>query len=303
MANHSDFPYSKAAGREAEFEDDDPYGADTWQPRFGRLALCTAAAAALACGVLGTVAYSVWFNRDQQAYAEAIATARQALHVRGPEATGESRRQRAPQAVLAATGQAPAGAATDAPARATAAAVAGAPATMTQDGAIATNPLTTTAATTTPTPTPTPTTATTTTPNEPRVAVQAGDERGKQAVWSGEIARPPTTTVTALADPAPADPTLADNTRPAPATPPAPARSPRHNIRRATSGDSAAQPTSASRSAKEARIAQRERNNGSAANAARHESSLLARMSQFFRRVSYRQHDSRRQQQDFYSHP
>jgi hypothetical protein len=236
--------------------------------------------------VLGTVAYSVWFNRDQQAYAEAIATARQALRVRGPETTGESRRQRPPQAVMAATGQAPAGAATDASERATAAA-------MTQDGAITTNPLTTTATTTAPT----------TAPNEPRVAAQAGEERGKQAVWSGEISRPPTTTVTALADTAPADPALADNTRPAPATPPTPAPSPRHNIRRATSADSAAHPTSASRSAKEARIAQRERNNGSAANAARHESSLLARMGEFFRRVSYRQHDSRRQQQDFYSHP
>jgi hypothetical protein len=292
MANHSDFPYSKAAGREAEFEDDDPYGADASQARFGRLALCMAAAAALACGVLGTVAYSVWFNRDQQAYAEAIATARQALRVRGPEATGESRRQRAPQAVMAATGQAPAGAATDASARAAAAALAGAPATMAQDGALTANPLTTPATTTAATPA----------PIEPGVAAQAGEERGKQAVWSGEISRSPTTTATALADTAPADPALADNTRPAPATPPAPAPSPRRNIRRATSADSAAQPTSASRSAKEARIAQRQRN-GSAANATRHESSLLARMGQFFRRVSYRQHDSRRQQQDFYSHP
>jgi hypothetical protein len=296
MANHSDFPYSEADGREAEFEDGDLHRADASQPRFGRLALCTAAAAALACGVLGTVAYSVWFNRDQQAYAEAIATARQALRVRGPEATGESRRQRAPQAVMAATGQAPAGAATDASARATAAAMTGAPATMAQDGAVTANPLTTTA------PTTATTTATTTAPIEPGVTWQAGAERGKQAVWSGEISRPPTTTVTALADTAPADPALADNIRPAPATPPTPAPSPRRNIRRATSADSAAQPTSASRSAKEARIAQRERN-GSAANAARHESSLLARMGEFFRRVSYRQHDSRRQQQDFYSHP
>lgn len=284
MANHSDFPYSKVDGREAEFEDGDPYGADASPAGFGRLALCTAAAAALACGVLGTVAYSVWFNHDQQAYAEAIATARQALRVRGPEATGESRRQRAPQAVIAATGQAPAGAATDASARATAAAMAGAPTTLAQDGAVAANPLATTA------------------PIERGVAAQAGEERGKQAVWSGEISRSHTTTATALADTAPADPALADNTRPAPATPPTPAPSPRRNTRRATSADSAAQPTSASRSAKEARIAQRERN-GAAANATRHESSLLARMSQFFRRVSYRQHDRGRQQQDFYSHP
>lgn len=282
MANHSDFPYSKD-GREAEFEDGDPSGADASPARFGHLALCTAAAAALACGVLGTVAYSVWFNRDQQAYAEAIATARQALRIRGPEATGESRRQRAPRAVIAATGQAPAGAATDASARATAAAMTGAPTTLAQDGAVATNPLTTTA------------------PIERGVAAQAGEEHGKQAVWSGEISRSPATTATALADTAPPDPAVADNTRLAPATPPTPAPSPRRNTRRTTSADSA-QPTSASRSAKEARIAQRERN-GSAANATRHESSLLARMGQFFRRVSYRQHDRGRQQQDFYSHP
>ncbi|MFM0222580.1 hypothetical protein [Paraburkholderia dipogonis] len=48
-------------------------------PRFGRLAMCVAAASALAIGVMGTVAYSVWFNQDQQAYANAMAGARQAL--------------------------------------------------------------------------------------------------------------------------------------------------------------------------------------------------------------------------------
>ncbi|WP_244221053.1 hypothetical protein [Paraburkholderia aromaticivorans] len=41
--------------------------------------MCVAVASALAIGVMGTVAYSVWFNQDQQAYAEAIAGARQAL--------------------------------------------------------------------------------------------------------------------------------------------------------------------------------------------------------------------------------
>ncbi|WP_454827596.1 hypothetical protein [Paraburkholderia xenovorans] len=48
-------------------------------PRFGRLAMCVAVAGALAIGVLGTVAYGVWFNQDQQAYAQAMAGARQAL--------------------------------------------------------------------------------------------------------------------------------------------------------------------------------------------------------------------------------
>lgn len=47
--------------------------------RFGRLAMCVAAASALVIGVMGTVAYSVWFNHDQQAYAEAMAGARRAL--------------------------------------------------------------------------------------------------------------------------------------------------------------------------------------------------------------------------------
>ncbi|NYH16835.1 hypothetical protein [Paraburkholderia bryophila] len=48
-------------------------------PRFGRLAMGVATAGALALGVMGTLAYGVWFNHDQQAYAEAIAGARQAL--------------------------------------------------------------------------------------------------------------------------------------------------------------------------------------------------------------------------------
>jgi len=47
--------------------------------RFGRLALCFAVAGALTLGVMGTVAYGIWFNQDQRAYAEAMANARQAL--------------------------------------------------------------------------------------------------------------------------------------------------------------------------------------------------------------------------------
>jgi hypothetical protein len=56
--------------------------------RFGRLALCVAAASALACGVMGTVAYGVWFNHDQQVYAEAMAGARQALGMAALPAAG-----------------------------------------------------------------------------------------------------------------------------------------------------------------------------------------------------------------------
>jgi hypothetical protein len=47
--------------------------------RFGRLALWTASASALTIGIMGTVAYGVWFNQDQHAYAEAMEHARQTL--------------------------------------------------------------------------------------------------------------------------------------------------------------------------------------------------------------------------------
>jgi hypothetical protein len=295
MANDTDLPYPEADGRDAGFEDRDPYGANASPARFGRLALCTAAAGALAFGVLGTVAYSVWFNHDQQAYAEAIATARQALGIRGPAAASVSGRQ-PPQAVMAAP--APAVPVADAPARATAAAMAGAPATMTPDGAATANALMNAAST------------------EKTAAAQAGEEGGKHAVWSGQVARAPATTATTvttatiaptLADATPAgnalpDTTFADNTHPAPATPPTPAPSPRRHNRRATNADPAAQPSTASRPAKDSRIAQQERN-GSAPNATKQTSSLFARMGLFFRRVSYRQHDTGRQQQDVYSHP
>jgi hypothetical protein len=295
MANDTDLPYPEADGRDAGFEDRDPYGANASPARFGRLALCTAAAGALAFGVLGTVAYSVWFNHDQQAYAEAIATARQALGIRGPAAASVSGRQ-PPQAVMAAP--APAVPVADAPARATAAAMAGAPATMTPDGAATANALMNAAST------------------EKTAAAQAGEEGGKHAVWSGQVARAPATTATTvttatiaptLADATPAgnalpDTTFADNIHPAPATPPTPAPSPRRHNRRATNADPAAQPSTASRPAKDSRIAQQERN-GSAPNATKQTSSLFARMGLFFRRVSYRQHDTGRQQQDVYSHP
>ncbi|KAA1013705.1 hypothetical protein FVF58_08160 [Paraburkholderia panacisoli] len=298
MANDSDLPYSDPDGRDADFEDREPYGANAAPARFGRLALCTAAAGALAFGVLGTVTYSVWFNRDQQAYAEAIATARQALGIRGPAAASASGRQPAPQAVMAATTQAAAVAATDASARSTAA-MPGAPETMTSHGTAPANALTNTAST------------------EELAADQADEEDGERAVWEGRVTQAPAPLATMLADAALTgntatgnalpgnaipDTTLADNTRPSPATPLTPAPSPRRNNRRATNADSAAQTSTASRSAKDARNAQQDRN-GSAANASPHKSSLFARMGLFFRRVSYRQHDSGRQQQDIYSHP
>jgi hypothetical protein len=49
--------------------------------RFGRLALWIASASGLAVGVMGTVAYGVWFNQDQNTYAQAMARARQTLSI------------------------------------------------------------------------------------------------------------------------------------------------------------------------------------------------------------------------------
>lgn len=57
--------------------------------RFGRLALWVASASALTIGIMGTVAYGVWFNQDQHAYAEAMEHARQTLWLAAvPQPTG-----------------------------------------------------------------------------------------------------------------------------------------------------------------------------------------------------------------------
>jgi hypothetical protein len=79
MANHTDLPQAGLERQDAGFDEDSMSGTSASPPRFSRLALCVAAAGALAIGVFGTIAYGVWFNHDQQAYAEAIAGARQAL--------------------------------------------------------------------------------------------------------------------------------------------------------------------------------------------------------------------------------
>jgi hypothetical protein len=88
MFNDTDLPRSAAEHPDAG----DDAGAESLAAappvRFGRLALWVAAASALTFGVLGTVAYSVWFNHDQQAYADAMARARQALGTPALAATG-----------------------------------------------------------------------------------------------------------------------------------------------------------------------------------------------------------------------
>lgn len=57
------------------------------RPIYGGLALWAASATALAVGVSGTIAYGIWFDRDQRAYAEAIVSAREALQSGPPVAT------------------------------------------------------------------------------------------------------------------------------------------------------------------------------------------------------------------------
>lgn len=79
MFNDTDLPKSAVEHPDTRFGAGGEHLAAAPPVRFGRLALCVATASALAVGVVGTVAYGVWFNHDQQKYADAIAGARQAL--------------------------------------------------------------------------------------------------------------------------------------------------------------------------------------------------------------------------------
>ncbi|MFM0668997.1 hypothetical protein [Paraburkholderia sediminicola] len=78
MYNDTDSPKSVLDGQDAGGQTSG-LSISATPPRFGRLAMCVAAASALVIGVMGTVAYGVWFNHDQQAYAEAMVGARRAL--------------------------------------------------------------------------------------------------------------------------------------------------------------------------------------------------------------------------------
>ena len=86
MLNDTDLPGTAAGGPGTGFDANYQPVSAAPPARFGRLALCVAAAGALAFGVMATVAYGVWFNHDQRAYAEAMASARQALGVTAPAA-------------------------------------------------------------------------------------------------------------------------------------------------------------------------------------------------------------------------
>jgi hypothetical protein len=255
--DNTDMRHSPADGRYAGFERDDPEESGEPPPRFGRLALCIAAAGALTFGVMGTVAYGVWFNEDQQTYADAIAGARQAL---GSPASGG-----VPTVAVAHAPDEPGAL------------------SSTQSAA----PLAA-AQPTTPPPAPDLALGSTTT--------KGGFEDTNPAVWTGQIhpsAPDPSLTAT-LADTSTdtATNSATDDAADTSAASVVPTPAPRATKHSANAAESSAH------SAKEARLAQERR-----AAAKRDKGGLFARIGQFFRRVSYRQHDNGRQQQDTYSHP
>ncbi|RZF29271.1 hypothetical protein EVC45_12460 [Paraburkholderia sp. UYCP14C] len=283
-----DLRHSATDSRSPGFEPDGPDESGAPPPRFGRLALCLAAAGALTFGVMGTVAYGVWFNQDQQTYADAIAGARLAL---GSSAAGG-----VPTVAVAHASEevaAPSGtqfAAQLATQPATQLAVQ--PATQSATPQLAAQPAEPSAAQ----------------PTAPDVAhdevarVNAGVEDSNPSVWSGQIhpATPDPSLTATLADPpvdtttdkpadASADTSLDKPTAAIASTPPP--RPTRH------AANSTAKPP-AGHGAKDARLAQQDRRASS-----EHKGGLFARIGQFLRRVSYRQHDNGRQQQNNYSHP
>ncbi|WP_233805479.1 hypothetical protein [Paraburkholderia sp. HP33-1] len=253
----TDSRQSAADGRYSGLDHDGPDESGAPPPRFGRLALCLAAAGALTFGVMGTVAYGVWFNEDQQTYAEAIAGAREALGSPASRAVptvavAHAPDQPAAQSAVQLAAQSPAPAATQ--------------------------------------------------PTAPDVALEAtggagGFRDANPTVWSGQIhpSSPDPSLSPTLAD-TPPDASLDPPADPpaAPIVPRPPPRSTKHAARAAASN---AQPAAA-HGAKDTRLAQQDRRAAS-----KHEDSLFARIGQFFRRVSYRQHENGRQQQDTYSHP
>ncbi|WP_233835608.1 hypothetical protein [Paraburkholderia sp. ZP32-5] len=296
---------------------DGPRAPGNSPPRFGRLALCIAAAAALSFGVIGTVAYGVWFNHDQQAYADAITSARRALG--SSEADGA---RNVAQSTARPAASIPTQRASDEDSMAATVA----PATPEQSVANAT---THPGAPTWPQAAPPSSLAIPDGPDpaamsrRPATAREAADERANgHAVWSGQIQPndPNANPSTMVADASPATPSMmpADTSADtsvdgstntsnaaAPNTTPdlygAPASSPAVTRQAANAANPPTQRAS-NRPAKNGKLAQQDRR--AAPSNAKHKDSLFARVGQFFRRVSYRQHGSgRQQQQDIYSHP
>ncbi|WP_233854688.1 hypothetical protein [Paraburkholderia sp. HD33-4] len=283
----TDLRHSATDSRSPGFEPDGQDESGAPPPRFGRLALCLAAAGALTFGVMGTVAYGVWFNQDQQTYADAIAGARLALGSSGAGGVPTVAVAHAPEEVAA-----PSGTQFAAP---LAAQLPGQPATQSATPQLAAQPAT----------------QSTAQPTAPDVAHEAarangGVEDSNPSVWSGQIhpGTPDPSLTATLADPpvdtttdTPADASAdasADTSLDKPTAASAstqPPRSTRH------AANSTAKPP-AGHGAKDTRLAQQDRRASS-----EHRGGLFARIGQFFRRVSYRQHDNGRQQQNNYSHP
>ncbi|WP_027798547.1 hypothetical protein [Paraburkholderia dilworthii] len=275
MYNDPDLPHVRGHEDDASLVDGGDVEATGATPRFGRLALCVAAASALALGVTGTVAYGVWFNSDQQTYAEAIARARQALRMPAPNnmAAALAKSSAPPDTPLATSAQAAPPSASVAPEPLMTSAI-GAPAP--KPGIV--------------TGSPTDTVALLDLPALPaQSSMPAVVESRKPSVWSGQISRPQEEEL------------LADNAAAAPSSAaPAAAVSPRSMQRTTSATEPAAPQLASTRPAREAKYAQQERR--ASATSARHKGNLFARMGSFFRRVSYRQHGSG-SQQDIYSHP
>ncbi|MGQ7934845.1 hypothetical protein [Paraburkholderia sp. D1E] len=265
MFNDTDLPKSAVENPDTGFDAGAEPSAAAPPVRFGRLALCVATASALAFGVVGTVAYGVWFNRDQQTYADAMAGARQALGTAASAAIGPA----------SAKSMAPPKAAIFAAAPQSVTTTAGAERTASGMHANVAAPVTKATQTTGDTPA--------TAQMQATAAASDGEEGSKQASWSGPVTRLPT--------PAASQTSIADAT-PAATAPSVPA---------AQRAAHPSQQLASSRPGRDARLAQQDRRSSSTANS-RHKESLFARMSSFFRRVSYRQHGTGSQQTS-YSHP
>lgn len=290
MSNDNDLPPSSvdrpAAAPDARASFSAPPG------RFGRLAMFAAASSALALGVVGTLAYGVWFNHDQQAYAEAMAGARQALGMTSGGASVVLASTTRPMTPLSAGSEntrltLTGGARPNTPSVGSAQ-----PDSNFEVHASNKRPESTRA-------TQTPLTQSALASNEAaRQADAQGDAQadpeagGKQASYIGQVKRSPAAPVAAATSVAEVRPNAVSQ-----APPVAPVQ-PSHRI--AGSADAAKPSSSGARTGKEARLAAQDRRAQSANS--RHQDSLFARVGSFFRRVSYRQHGSGNQQ-DLYSHP
>lgn len=296
MYNDIDSPHSALDGRHGGQTSDPSVPAAP--PRFGRLAMCVAAASALAVGVMGTVAYGVWFNHDQREYAEAMAGARQALAA-APSAGADG----ATQAV-----NAPAWPAAQQPSPSPDAGSANAANPAVQDpeagGQLASwsGEITrrhsvsneSAARTADSTLANAPADVATNTFTNPPADIAANTSANMLADMAANTATNTPANMTAN--------TAANTPTNMPATMPVNARASAAAPARRQSGSanpSVQQVTSSRSAAKDNRAAQDRR---TPAGNARHKDDLFTRVGLFFRRVSYRQHDNTNRQ-DLYSHP